>query len=179
MFAAFDLSKAATGWAVWQPGWDAPRFGHWKLGGEFTTRGQVFCKLQRSMLELHKVMPFEEVVYEEPLLLGPAAGHTTADTQKLLIGLAMHVESFCEAMKIRRCNEINQSSWRKGFIGSVKRGTKRTDLKTLTIERCRAYGWNPSRDDEADSLGVLEYHLATRKIDRPWRDNALFGGQVG
>ncbi len=177
MFAAFDLSKSSTGWAIWTPGWDAPRFGHWKLGGEFTTHGQTFCKLHRNLAELHRIAgPFEDVTYEEPLLLGPAAGNTSADTQMLLIGLAAHLESFCAAMNIRRCGYVNQSSWRKAFIGSIKRGTKRTTLKDLTMDRCRAHGWNPSRDDEADALGVLSYVLNTRKIETPWRDRALFGG---
>jgi hypothetical protein len=176
---ALDLSKRSTGFAAWQPGWAAPRFGHWVLGSEFTTTGQTFVKLHRNLSELMALTgQFETVTYEEPLLLGPAAGNTSAETQLLLIGLMAHTESFCAAKRIRRCQYVNQASWRKHFIGSMKRGTKRTDLKALVMERCREHQWHPRKDDEADALGILDYALHIQNIEVPWRFNAMFGGAL-
>lgn len=176
---ALDLSKASTGFAVWRPGWDSPRYGSWALGSEFTSTGKAFVNLHRKLGELMQITgPFETVTYEEPLLLGPAAGNTSAETQMLLIGLMAHVESFCAAKRLRRVQYVNQSSWRKHFIGSMKRGTKRTDLKALVMERCRQHGWNPRNSDEADALGIMSYWLASLKLDVPWRDVALFSSPV-
>ena len=176
---ALDLSKASTGFAVWRPGWDAPRYGSWALGSEFTSTGKAFVNLHRKLSELMQITgPFETVTYEEPLLLGPAAGNTSAETQMLLIGLMAHVESFCAAKRLRRVQYVNQSSWRKHFIGSMKRGTKRTDLKALTMQRCRDLGWNPRKDDEADALGILDYWTHCLKIETPWQKAVLFGGAL-
>lgn len=176
---SLDLSKRSTGWACWKEGWQAPRFGSWALGSEFTSTGKAFVNLHKNMGALMQMTgPFDTVTYEEPLLLGPAAGNTSAETQLLLIGLMAHVESFCAAKGIRRVQYVNQSSWRKHFIGSMKRGTKRTDLKALVMERCREHGWLPRKDDEADALGVLDYWLHSLKIETPWQKAALFGGRV-
>lgn len=174
-----DLSKRSTGWAAWQEGWAAPRYGHWVLGSEFTSTGATFVKLHRCLSELMQLTgTFETVTYEEPLLLGPGAGNTSAETQLLLIGLMAHVESFCAAKKIRRVQYVNQSSWRKHFIGAMPRKSKRVDLKAMVMERCKDHGWNPRKDDEADALGILSYWCNTLKLETPWQNKALFGGAL-
>lgn len=182
---ALDLSKSSTGWAMWQPGWDAPRFGTWKLGSEFTSTGKTFVNVHRKLNELLQVAgEFETVTYEEPLLLGPSAGHTSKEIQILLIGLMTHVESYCAAKRIGRCQGVDNGAWRATFLEGVKvpkglkRGERSKTLKSLCIERCRQFGWNPSNDNEADALGILEYWLHLLQIDRPWRDRALFGGKL-
>lgn len=180
---ALDLSKSSTGFAIWQPGWDAPRFGSWSLGSEFTSTGKAFVNLHKNMGALMQMTgPFDTVTYEEPLLLGPAAKNTNAETQLLLIGLMAHVESFCAAKSIRRRQGVNNATWRAHFLQGVKvaRGGRKGDrskaLKELTIERCRQFGWTVARNDEADALGILDYWLSALKIETPWRDRALFGG---
>jgi hypothetical protein len=50
----------------------------------------------------------------------------------------------------------------------MKRGTKTSDLKRLTIERCQGYGWNPKNNDEADALGILDYAIDLNGITPPW-----------
>lgn len=176
MHLALDLSKRSTGWALWSEGWPAPRAGHFSLGSEFTTNGEVFVNLHRRLDELRKVAGgLETVTYEEPLLLGPSAGNTSAETQLLLIGLEAHVHSYCAARGILRVQYVNQSTWRKHFIGSMRRGTKRATIKELTMERCREVGWAVQRDDEADALGILDYYLHLIKAEMPWRDRAVFG----
>lgn len=175
---ALDLSKRAAGWARYRSGDAKPTFGTWKLGSEVTSMGRTFLNLHRMMNDQCAFGKPDVVAYEMPLLLGPAAGNTTADTQMVLIGLAMHAESFCEA-KVISCQSTNMSTWRKHFIGSMPRGTKRTVLKDYVIQRCQQLGVNPADDNQADAIGILDYVLNGRGILPPWRNANVLTRELG
>lgn len=167
---ALDLSQRSTGWAVWPEGADKPRFGHWQLGSAYTSDGRTYAKLHECLMDLRALVRFELVYFEDPINPAQLSGHTNIDTLRVLAGLAAHTESYCAAVKgVRRVERINISSWRRDFIGKQKRGTKRQTLKDLTIERCRQLGFNPSRDDEADALGICDYACTLNGIVPPWR----------
>lgn len=186
-FLALDLSKTSTGWALWDHGWDHPRYGHWVLGSEYTSRGATYAKLHQNLIDLRRVMArFEHIFYEEPINPGQLKGHTTINTITLAIGLAEHVESFSAAMPECSAQAINIQTWRTEFLGSditldAKREARarskikgsrvsaRDKLKRLTVERCIQLGFSPQCDDEADALGILDYKLAQRGIQAPWR----------
>lgn len=177
---ALDLSKRRAGWATWTPGTQMPRFGHWVLGSEYTSDGGVYLKLHRELDALHKVFSIEAVYVEQPLTQIMLKGHTNVDVLRILAGIAAHVHSFAEARGWRGPHEINNTSWRRGFIGPQKRGTKRQTLKTLTIERCRQLGLSPRCDDEADALGVLDYALDFHEhITPPWRADEVLRPPLG
>jgi len=74
---------------------------------------------------------------------------------------------------------INLSSWRKHFVGSMPRGTKRKEWKDYAIERCQQYGWRPRNDDEADALGLLDYALDLQGIVPPWRAGEVLRAPLG
>lgn len=184
-YCALDLSKTSTGWAVWQEGWKKPRYGHWVLGSEWTTRGGTFAKLHQCMSELYQVCPYEFLFIEEPISPAQLQGGTTINTLRIASGLAAHAESFAHAMRVRRIQEVNVSSWRGDFIGRVdnnaakararqakkegdKRASARDELKALTIERCRQLGFSPRKNDEADAIGILTYGLLISGITPPW-----------
>lgn len=167
-----DLSKRAAGWARWRTGQPHPAFGTWTLGSAYTSMGRTFVALHRHLHDQFTIGKPDLVVYEEPLLLGPAAGNTTADTQKVLIGLAAHCESYCDA-KGTRCFAVNMSTWRRMFIGSMKRGTERRQLKDYVIARCRELGLKPDDDNQADAIGILAHTLQMEGIDAPWAVNRL------
>lgn len=186
-FLALDLSKASTGWALWDRGWEMPRYGRWILGSEYTSRGQVYAKLHSNLIDMRRcVSRFTMVFYEQPINPVQLQGYTNINSITLAIGLSEHVESFSAAMPECRCESVHIDTWRKDFIGADisilakrdarqkgkvlgKRVSARDKLKVLTIERCRQFGMNPKTDDEADAIGILDYKLALRGIQTPWR----------
>lgn len=176
---ALDLSKRSTGWAVWPAGSDKPRYGHWVLGSEFTSDGRTYCKLHQNLADLHQVVPFEHIYYEEPLRPEMMQGNTNIVTLRVLTGLAAHACSFAEAYSLRTVKAVNISTWRADFIGRQKRGTKRETLKSLTMERCRQLGFAPRRDDEADALGILDYACTASGVIPPWRANEVLRPPLG
>lgn len=185
-YVALDLSKSSTGFAAWRPGWDKPRYGHWVLGSEYTSRGGVFAKLHQHMSDLHRVVcPIEFLFIEEPISPAQLQGGTTLNTIRIAVGLAAHAESFAHAMGCRRIQEINVSSWRPDFIGKIHnddakgrarrakkagdhRASARDELKALTMARCVQLGMAPRKNDEADAIGILTYALGLGGIQVPW-----------
>lgn len=176
---SLDLSKRSTGFALWSDSMERPVSGTWSLGSELTCAGRSFVRLHQHMNDLYRVHPFDIVVYEKPLNLGPHAGFTNADTMFVLIGLAAHVDSFCEARSVRKVRDANNASWRRHFLGPMKRGTKTTHLKALAMERCAQLGLRPSKHDEADALGLLDYMCEMEGIIPPWRANEVLRPPLG
>lgn len=189
-YAAFDLSKSSTGWGLWQPGWERPRYGSVQLGSSFTSRGQVFIKLHKVMSDLHTTLtPFEFLFMEAPInhmmVNKGGASKTTAENVRVALGLAAHCESFGHAVGSRRIIEYTPDSWRPDFIGRIESSAAKADarrdklagnskasardtLKTLTIARCRQLGFNPKNDDEADAIGILTYGILSSGEQPPW-----------
>ena len=93
------------------------------------------------------------VVFEAPWV-GP---NTAQDTARKLLSLAGHTEFVCRRRRLDY-REANNATVRKHFIGKG-RGDRAT-LKRLTIDACKARGWSPENDDEADALGLLDYAVA-------------------
>lgn len=177
-FLSLDTSKTRTGWAHWRPGLDLPVFGSFRLGDEYTPPGKVFAKLHGELSDLHKALAFTSAVYEQPADPQHFGRTTSFDVPFLLIGIAAHVDSFCAALGVRRCGWVHQATWRRHFIGSMKRGTKRMDLKDFVIARCRELGMEPRNDDEADALGILDYDLSLSGITPPWRNEHVLTEQL-
>lgn len=181
-YLALDQSKSCTGWAHWEPGTDAPRYGHWVLGSEYTSRGAVYAKLHRCLSDHHKVLGFDRLYFEEPITPGQLQGGTTIQTISLLMGIASHIESFGAIRRCRMVKEVNVTSWRTDFLGrdahqSIKRAAKaaqrsaRDPLKAATMERCRQLGFAPKKNDEADALGILTYSILLDGVTPPWLAN--------
>jgi hypothetical protein len=178
-YLGLDLSKRATGFAVWSDDQPRPFSGVWSLGSEITPAGRTFLNLHKELNGLYSVSPFDVVTYEKPLNLGPGAGFTNADTIFVLMGLAAHVDSFCEAKRVRRYRDVNNSTWRRHYIGAMKRGTKTIDLKDYAMRRCRELGLNPSKHDEAEAIGILDYSISLDGILPPWRADHVLTQQMG
>jgi hypothetical protein len=191
---ALDLSKRSTGFAVWSEEWEKPHYGHWCLGGEFTSDGAVFLKLQRNLNDLHRLAVFDWIYHEEAINPANLNGVTNIGTLRLAAGLSAAVEMFAEA---RRCNVrgINLNSWRPSYIdpdlinqvnADVRRKRKaggkasaRPELKRLAIERSRQLGFAPKNDDEAEALGVLDYACSLKGIVPPWRAGEVLRPPLG
>lgn len=179
---ALDLSKSSTGWAVWGPDDAHVASGHWVLGSEFTSRGRAFAKLHEKMTDLHSIGAIDAVFYEQPMNMAIAGKMNDFATPMLLMGLAAHAESWGEAMGCRIIRDVHMATWRRHFIGSIKRGTRKADLKSYVLQRCRELGFNPRRDDESDAIGILDYACDALGIFPYWRQaNPLvqqFGGRA-
>ena len=166
---ALDMSKTRTGWAFWSDGLAQPVYGSFPLGDEFTPFGKVFAKLHMELSDLHQTLGFDAVRYEQPADTQHFDRKTSFDVPFVLMGIAAHAHSFCAAKQVRRCEWVPASTWRRHFIGTMKRGTKKMDLKDFVQARCRELGMKPRNDDEADALGILDYDLTFAGITPPWR----------
>lgn len=171
---ALDQSKNRTGWAFWKEGLDRPVHGHFKLGDEFVPHGKVFAKLHVELSALYGTLGFDSVRYEQPADPAHFDRKTSFEVPFVLIGIAAHINSFCAAKGIRRCEWIHSATWRRHFIGSMPRGKKRWELKDFVMQRCRDLGMSPRNDDEADACGILDYDLSIANVLPPWRaENVL------
>lgn len=165
---ALDLSKKSTGWARWGVGEERAVSGTWELGSEFTPRGKVFLKLHQNMADLHSVSPFDAVFFEEAISPAKLQGHTNAETIKLAGGLGSHVESFAEAYGLRIVREVNQTTWRRDFLGKLPRSLRSADLKGMAMDRARQLGFKPQRHDEAEAIGILDHACLSLDLTPPW-----------
>lgn len=167
-FVALDLSIRSTGWAAWTAGQALPSYGIWNLASHIDHSPKAFVRLHQSLLELHKQDPIESLVFEEPIPPGQLQGHTNIETIVGAVGLATHAMSFAEALGIRK-RAIPITAWRRNFFGSIPRGTKSADLKHMAMTKCRELGFEPSKHDAAEALGILDYQLLVEGVLAPWR----------
>lgn len=177
---ALDLSKANAGWAAWDGNSQRPIYGSKQLGyGKLTDFGLAFARVHELMEELRALVHYDLVDIEKPLDPAVMSKNNGFDTPFLLYGLAAHAHSYCTAMRVRTIYMTHQATWRKGFMGTMKRGTVKKDLKALTIERCQQLGFSPKNDDEADALGILDSRCGSLGIIPPWRANEVLRPPLG
>jgi hypothetical protein len=169
---ALDLSLKSTGFALWSLGSELPVCGHWALAPDVSWRGRGYVRLHRNLIDLHRVESLSDISYEETLSQSMVQGNSSLPTIQMLAGLAAHVESFAEAVGATH-RAVNMSTWRKHFIGSMPRGTKKPDLKALAMRRCKELGMDPANHDEAEAIGILDYRLSLEGIIPPWRADVL------
>lgn len=193
---ALDMSKTSTGWALWDSARDKPVYGHWVLGSAFTSDGGVFAKLHQHLHDLHQVMPFDSLYFEQKINPVNLQGHTTISTINLLSGLEAHAKSFGHVFGLRIVKAVSLDHWRPDFIGKFEhsdakararrarkegdtRASARKDLKDLTMERCRLLGFTPRNDDEGDALGILDYACGLEGLTPPWRAAEVLRPMLG
>lgn len=170
---ALDLSLSSTGFASWESGDPAPAYGHWKLADTMKWRARGYCRLHQHLLEIHRAGAIDYLAYEAPLSQASVKGGSNIETIQTLAGLAAHAESFAAAVRAG-ASVVNVASWRRHFIGAMPRGTKSPDLKAMTMKRCRELGFAPLGYDEADAIGILDFHLHSVGMTPPWRvENVL------
>lgn len=174
-----DLSKRSAGLAGWDGKSSHPVVLSKELGSNVTNHGRVFARLHGTMNELWIVCGgFDAIYCEEPLQPQALGGHTTFDTLYLAYGLCAHAASFAEAKGVR-FHPVNQTVWRRHFIGPMKRGTKRATLKEYSMQRARQLGMTPRNDDEADAIGVLDYACDREGLTPPWSAGEVLRPPLG
>lgn len=195
-----DLSKSCTGWAVWHDDWPKARHGSKKLGGEYSTNGDVFIALHKLLRELHQAFGFEMLFWEQKLAVQKImTGTTSQATLDIQGGLDAYAEGYRAAYRLRG-GPVKVDLWRGEFIGkdvdgTIKAATRRhnkiaketggrkitsTDkLKAATMERARQLGFTPANFDEADALGIMDHKIASYGIIPPWRANEVLRAPLG
>jgi hypothetical protein len=163
-----DPSKRSCGWALYAPG-EHVASGTWELGSELTSRGTVFARVHEQMMSLHSLGEIEAVFYEDVVNVIPGTVPTNKESVLLAAGIAAHIESFGEAMGFRIIRGVNQSTWRRHFIGKMPRGTKSVDLKAMAMARCRQLGFRPLKHDQAEAIGIVDYACDVLDLPAPWR----------
>ncbi|WP_232089840.1 hypothetical protein [Sphingomonas sp. HMP6] len=156
--------------------------GTWVLGSSFTSAGRTYAKLHENLSDLNALGAIDAIFYEEPLDPRFLSGSTNKDTVAVLFGLAAHTESWGDAMGCRIVRAVNQVTWRRHFLGPIKRPKDdrgklvRVDCKLLAMDRCRALGFKPVKHDEAESIGVLDFGCNSLGIPMPWHDKTPRAG---
>ncbi len=156
---ALDLATA-TGWAVWSaPGEVA--YGVWRLPA-ITHFGIRLDKYRSWLLQAIDQNGVTAVGYELPWI----APHTNQRTAHLLIGMAAHTAQIASERGLI-CEALNVRQVRKHFIG---KNLPRKEAKAATIAQCRAYGFDPQDDNEADAIATLSFFLTKRRVPTGFRE---------
>jgi hypothetical protein len=186
----YDLS-GNSGWAVYSPELDEPVFGVLRLPptSETGSVGPAYRLLCEHIEWANQRWPLRAIGYEDFLV--PTGGKKDAETPfvtspktiKKLLGLIAIVE-LCAAQLEIPVHPLHNASWRKYWLGSQKRGTKREDWKELSVGKARGLGWPVKGDDDADALGQLHFLLAKLEIRprygrNPSRELAMLGVMRG
>ena len=162
---ALDLTPH-TGWARWRSGGEV-RFGTIALPKSGPDIGRFLAAFDDRLVSVLAVAP-DVVVFEAPWI-GP---NTHQDTARKLMCLAGMLEFVCHRAAIP-CREVNNAAVRKHFCGKGR--APRAEMKRLVTQACRARGWQPANDDEADALAVLDFAAHVYRLEVPWPCGALFG----
>lgn len=158
---------AHTGWALWE-GASRVRYGSFTVpAGRLGRRTRGFVQWLDGMM---RVVKPGRVGIEAPLLR--ADGKTTLDTVYLLMGLATHAHTVAEGRDVAHVTDENIMQIRVHFIGTAR--GERQQKKAETIAVCKALGWDPKNDNEADALAGLHYVLHKYRYPHTLGSTALF-----
>lgn len=106
-------------------------------------------------------------------------GGMNMKTLTRLLGLAAMAEWFAHVVDAK-CYKVEIGTWRKHAFGNGR--MKRAEAKERAMTECRALGFDPRNDNEAEAFFILDYYVNLRNkhgahIAMPWRDNAFFSRQ--
>lgn len=142
---ALDLASQ-TGIAFGRPG-ERPVLRTEKLG---ITHPQRFAQAMITTRKLCREFKPDLIVIEAPLAAG---GGGTKANPELAMGIRGCVigMAFIEGVSTA---QYPVQTIRKHFLGHG--GLKRAEAKRKTVARCRALGWNPQTEDEADAAALWD-----------------------
>lgn len=142
---ALDLSTT-TGWALTQNGQVHSGSQSFKPQ-RFDGGGMRYLRFQRWLNELNQVEnPIAMVVFEE------VRRHVSTDSAHAYGGFMATLTSWCEAQKI---------PYQGVPVGTIKKHAtgKGNASKEEMIAAARAKGFNPSDDNQADALALLDWAM--------------------
>ena len=148
---ALDLATT-TGWALGEDH-QAPAHGRFSLpscGENYGVFAAEFWRWLAGRLVRHEP---RLVAYEKPIHLPTDKLHTV----RRLYSLATVTEMVCVAKGVQVVS-YGLDEIRTNFVGPLhrKRFPGRDNIKRAVIAECRARGWNPNDDNDADALALLD-----------------------
>lgn len=166
-----DLSTH-TGWSVWD-GADDVRYGTLHLPKTGEDVGRFLCAFEDWLLPFVRMEQPKRLVFEAPIL---ASGKTNITTARKLMCLAGETEKIATRCHVQAW-EVHNGQVRKHFCG-IGKARDRATLKQLTIDACRARGWNPGDDNAADALAVLDFAAHCLRMPVSWSAGPLYSQAV-
>ncbi len=163
---ALDLATS-TGWATWHH--HVTSFGSAQFKGKV---GPALHAYQLWLIERAGLLCEGGlvIIFETPWI----GRKTHQQTARKLQGMAAVTDMVVHQLGCRSF-ECLTAQVLKHWTGNG--GGKRPEKKARTIAACNARGFNPSNDDEADALALLDYaaHCLNIKTDIP--EGPLFGAR--
>lgn len=190
---ALDIATT-TGWALLDDRTPSrPFLGTLQLPKDPDEVGRAGVALAQFLFDRHAMHGgLEHIVFEAQHVAGTSkrrlpngdvveTGGMNMKVLERLLGLAGVVEYFAAHPKIQaKCYKVAIATWRKHAFGNGR--MNRLEAKQRAMEECRALGFDPSNDNEAEAFFILDYYVNLRNkhgagIEMPWRDNAFFTRQ--
>jgi hypothetical protein len=167
---ALDLATCA-GWAVGHPG-GTPISGSVRFASPGASHEAIFAKASQWMSAALVAHGPELVVWEAPLATSFRRGASNTNTTTLLYGLPAVIGAVAYLKGIYDIRKASTRDVRQHFIGQNPKGHIG---KKLVMRQCRAMGWNPIDDNEADALATWHYMCALIEPKLALAPTPLFG----
>ena len=154
---ALDVAST-TGWACWKAGDEWPSYGSIKFQTpDLGERAKMFSDWLISIVVAEKIT---DIAIESPIQ--PIIGGTQLDILIWLYGCFLRVLEISSRRQIN-VHPVTTTQWRSWFLGvtqaprSLDKSRRRTWLKRRCVDECKARGYAPNNDNEADALAILDY----------------------
>jgi hypothetical protein len=164
---ALDLATV-SGFAWGKPD-TVPTFGQQRFAKQGEPRPVTYRKMRLWLQLFCSAHDIKLIIYESPALPMTMQGRTNANTIKLLMGMAEHLEEWCyDQIELR---EASVAQVRTHFLGQ---NFKRDIARPMTIERCRQRGWLVETSDAADACALWDYMVCCKRPDLAVAGTPLF-----
>ena len=167
---ALDLASV-SGWAVGIPG-GTPISGAIRFASVGASHEAVFAGALKWMSEKCATHQPAVVVWEAPLATSFRRGQSNINTTTLLYGLPAVIGAVAYLRGIYDIRKASTRDVRMHFIGQNPKGHIG---KKLVLRQCRAMGWNPTDDNEADALATWHFMCALIEPKLAIAPTPLFG----
>ena len=167
---ALDIATN-TGWARGAPG-DAVQSGSIRFASAGASREAIFAAALTWATMQFKTHRPSTVIWEAPMPTSQMKGKTSVDTTAILFGLPAVIGAVAYVLGIYDLRVVAPRDVRLHFLGE---NPKRSEGKRLTIRQCRAIGWAPQDDNEADALAIWHYMASLLEPKLALRPTPLFG----
>ncbi len=162
-YLVFDPGRRMGG-ASCLAGGDALRFWTWRYrhdqpGAAYSAFITDLTGEIRGLPDVQVGMELMTIVAHED---DKGKAHVDAEQVQFSSGWPTHAQTICHRLGARPPEMIAISAWRAKTHGKTRAplnftGDKRKYLKQAAVDYCRANGWSPSNDEEAEALCMLDF----------------------